>query len=680
MRCRPQDLYLKWCLIAVLALPTRSISGRCIITDSSSGQNLTLDASIGSLCCAVAQLHLANRPGGHCPEVTPALPLPFGVHCGKDENMEVSLPDKATAAAAHRLLCDLPGCWPAVLDVVNHAKKLSQAIDLPHPKCMVNASRPPSKEQDAKPHIPTAEMVAIVVSMMAVMLAGIALLHWVIAPRWLRSSAPAASPMTRRLEAASRFSATIAEVGEASLQLKLDAMATDTDQPASDSASLFVASQKSPTHGVAPDWHSSPSPPSLDPPSLKCVAPSGDEPSVTIPSPKPIGAIACSDFGIVGIDSEATKKSLEHDLEPEVLAHARLIEARSKCRAHITFLCVVGIGATVVRLVLSAIGAVGLAMAFIITLCVFQLGSLARTSIMPVVLPEVASRSEENTSPIQAWSRAGAYLLGDLRIYAGTTIICELVVVTVLASKAFSSADDSQEDDDNGLLVEHLGEGGMVSAPVLDFVLSQCALTLVLLRFYTAWLAHSLHKLRTELVNVVLPDSLKAPACEEKGSACEHQKDLDTLMPAWDLPSEAPQETPRSCRDWLRSSSIYWVCLGALLVLSAVAIGVWRAYVNQASVETSTCHTATVGLDFCVQKSYLGVFTTVGSHEECCRACDSKQGCQAWTFQKTTGQCWQMRFDTEPCKRWPSHSACRCHTSVDRVAGYIPGAEDMATS
>jgi hypothetical protein len=39
-----------------------------------------------------------------------------------------------------------------------------------------------------------------------------------------------------------------------------------------------------------------------------------------------------------------------------------------------------------------------------------------------------------------------------------------------------------------------------------------------------------------------------------------------------------------------------------------------------------------------------------------------------------------MRFDSEPCKRWPSHESCRCHTSVDRIAGYRPGAEDMATS
>lgn len=675
MRCRHQDLYFAWRLIAALAVPAQSISGRCIITDHSSGQNFTLDASTGSLCCAVAQLHLASRPGGHCPEVTPALPLPFGVQCAKDENLKVLLPDKATSTAAHRLLCDLPGCWPAVLDVVNHAKELSQPIVLPHPNCVVNASHGTIKLQDEQTHVATTEMIVIVISMLMVLVGGIALLHWVITPWWLRSSSRAASPMAKRLEAAGRFSATVAEVREASLQLQLDESAMDAAEASSSVGELFAAAQLSPKNAAATGGLPSPSPPCVE-----CIAPSGDTDSAVHPSPKPIGASASSNIALPDVRSEAVQQTEDLELGPEVIAHARLVEARSSCRARIVLMCAVGIGATLVRVFLSAAGAVGPGMVFIIILCVFQVGSLARTSFMPILSPEVASKGAATLSPIQKWTHACGYLLGDLRVYAGSTIISELIVIIVVASEAFSSNDDSQGDDDSGLAAKHLGNDGLLSAPLRSFMLSQAALTLVLLRFYTAWLAHSLYKLRIELNNVVLPDTPKAPACDEKRAVFEQQIKLNTLMPAWDTPLEASPETSRTCRARLRSSSLFWAALAAILILSAVAIGIWSAYNSKANSEASTCRTATGALDFCVQKSYLGMFTTVGSFEDCCRACDSTQGCQAWSFQKTTGRCWQMRFDSEPCKRWPSHESCRCHTSVDRVAGYRPGAEDMATS
>jgi hypothetical protein len=604
--------------------------------------------------------------------------------------LKVLLPDKATASAAHRLLCDLPGCWPAVLDVVNYAKTLPHPINLPHPNCLVNSSQGTVTQQEGQEHVASTEMIIIVVAMLLAMVGGISLLHWVVTPWWLRKSAQAATPMARRLKAASSFSAALAEVQarEASFRLQLDALAiVDAEQPAPNVGTLFAAdlrrlAQQSSTHAVPPEGSPSPSPPAPEgsPSSLECVVAIHDEASVMHPSPSPIGALASPKSPLAAVATEALPRL--DDVHPglEVLAHAKLFEARSRCRAHIVLMCAVGICATLVRVVLSAAGAVGPSMVFIIALCVFQLGSLARTSLMPIILPEAGSKDAGALSSLQKWTHACSYLLGDLRIYAGTTLICEFIVLIVVASEAFSSDDDSQVDDHSGLAAEHFGDDGLISAPVRKLVLSQAALTLVLLRFYTAWLAHSLHKLRIDLTNVVLPDTPKAPACDEKQSASEQKSRLNALMPAWDLPSDAlPEMTRReACRAWLRSASLYWAALAMLLLIAAAIIGVWSA--KQAPKQASTCRTAAAGLDFCVQKSYLGIFTTVGSYAECCQACDSTQGCQAWSFQETTGQCWQMRFDAEPCKRWPGHEACRCHTSVDRIAGYRPGAEDVAMS
>lgn len=277
-------------------------------------------------------------------------------------------------------------------------------------------------------------------------------------------------------------------------------------------------------------------------------------------------------------------------------------------------------------------------------------------------------------------------LLGNLRVYAGTTIVCELLVLVLFSASAFAGSDKYEA-------LEQLGGEGLVSAP-LHFSLTQVALSLVLVRLYTAWLAHGLHKLREDLTYVVLPESPKARASEAKRAAAERQHlARSVLVPAWEPPCEqaggssASPEARPWWQVWLhggRGRALLCAAISFALVLTAAGTGLWRAHEQEVREARSTCRTATRGLDFCVQKTYLGVFEVVSDFEHCCHACDVKPDCQAWSFQGGTGtdggKCWQMHFEQAPCSKLPSHQDCRCYTSADRVGGYRPRIGDIAAA
>jgi hypothetical protein len=341
-------------------------------------------------------------------------------------------------------------------------------------------------------------------------------------------------------------------------------------------------------------------------------------------------------------------------------------------------------------------------MFFIILLCVYQLGSLARTSMVPLFSPEDDDCEPYSREGDESWrrlswrlrgARACGVLFGDLRVYSGTTVVCELFVISVVAAGFLSNG--KARDRANALLAEHLVDDGSLSVHVFNFISSQAALSLVLIRLYTAWLAHSLHKSRVEFSKVILPEALKASEAEELTSRASEakklsleppQRKLNSWMHAWEAPPvEEELPTPRcQCRAaWLRGTRAwagFFIFAAMMLVGAAAAVGVWRAHHYKISTTASSCKTATRALDFCVQKNFIGLFSIKASHQECCKACDVTAGCQAWTFQEGAGQCWMMSFNTAPCDRLPSDASCRCNTGADRISGFRDGVEDMATS
>lgn len=406
----------------------------------------------------------------------------------------------------------------------------------------------------------------------------------------------------------------------------------------------------------------------------------------------------------------------DFSMDVETRALLRLDKARARCRGHVVLLCATGIVLSLVRVTLSAATAspAGPGMALILVLCVLQLGSLARTSI--VLLPNLKgaasstdlygeqppldTTAEQTEAGNQTWrQRASSMgfvgtcgnvltLLGDLRVYAGSTCLCELLVLVLFAAGAFTG-------DRGADTLLDLGSSRLMSAPV-SFVLSQAALCLVLVRLYTAWIAHSLHKIREDLTYVVLPESPKARDSEAKRVRLERQRlARSSMLPAWEpaspsssLPVGTSPATPRPAwQSWLlgRSWRVVFLAVAATsLVIAAACMVLWRHQQIQARASRSTCRTAAQGLDFCVQKTYLGSFDMVSTFEQCCAACDLHPDCHAWSFQfggkGEGGKCWQMRFDEAPCSKWPSHKDCRCSTGSDRMGGYRPHTGAVATT
>jgi hypothetical protein len=353
-------------------------------------------------------------------------------------------------------------------------------------------------------------------------------------------------------------------------------------------------------------------------------------------------------------------------------------------------LCAIGIVATLARGAVTAacvlggpaavVVASGPVMFFVTLLCVYQTGSLARISFAP--LQPVEDKASEHGAGIdQRAMSSWSLLFGDLRVYSGTTVICELLVIVAIAGGLFHSSHESEGEESDRVV----SDDSTLFVPINRFVLSQAALSLVLLRLYTAWLAYNVHKLRMELIHVVLPQSPKAHEVEvEKLKLKCKQSKLDGLAVAWDAPpiEEGPY-APRPWQQFLVGTRARALALSLgtiLLVVAAATVGIWRAHQRQAKAAPSTCRTATAGLDFCVEKHVIGgSFHLVTTFEHCCKWCDATKGCQAWTFQGGTGECYLLRFDSAHCRKQPNHKDCLCNTGIERMSGFSL-AGDTSTS
>lgn len=637
---------------------------------------LTLNASSTSLCCASAQVLFARRPGGFCPETESSQPLPFGVHCAVDDQMHGAyVPDAQTARAAEHLLCDLAGCYTAAMAVVMEAlhenplssflgsgENMDEAMLLIPPKC---GTLTESKSQ----HLAPKERIVIVTMVLSLAMAIVAVLHFFITPRWIRAySIPCPTTSAHLSTLTSRASSRRRASRSRDLDLsEVVDVALDTE---GEHDSIAEASSMSTATGpglreaaAAPDPMSALIRPTPPPPQHYVEPPTSPPPPHSAARPRPQA---------VGVASRETQ--LEEVRNPEVVACESLADARGRCRAHIILLCAIGLVATFARLALSAFTMPpGPLMVTVLVSCVLQLGILARASWKPLLTPP---SSEDATADGGTTNRKCGDIIGDLRIYSGGTLACEILVLVIAAagSTTGDGAEGDNADGDNSEFSRVLQAWG-------SFVLQQAALSLILIRIYTVWLAHWLHKLRIELTFVVLPTSLKA-----KKGALDSQLALTALAPAWEpcesLPDpsndvpEAP-EAERSARCMKKSRLRAIVCAGSAiaLVVSAAAVGIWRSHEHSLFEQASSCHTAEQGTDFCVPVSYLGLFDEVRNQEDCCLSCDVTIDCHAWSFQadkNTGGRCWKMRFEEAPCKDLPSHPDCRCHTESGRVVGYRP--------
>merc|ERR1719247_2056066 len=89
--------------------------------------------------------------------------------------------------------------------------------------------------------------------------------------------------------------------------------------------------------------------------------------------------------------------SMDTSVDVEALAQRSFAEARARCRGHIVLLCAVGIVSSMVRVMFSAAikSPAGPSAALVLILCVLQLSSLARTSLVPLPPPQQDSPESE---------------------------------------------------------------------------------------------------------------------------------------------------------------------------------------------------------------------------------------------------------------------------------------------
>mmetsp|Transcript_40993 Transcript_40993/g.87315 ORF Transcript_40993/g.87315 Transcript_40993/m.87315 type:complete len:654 (-) Transcript_40993:36-1997(-) len=387
---------------------------------------------------------------------------------------------------------------------------------------------------------------------------------------------------------------------------------------------------------------------------------------------------------IVGKQGIGTGECLEGP-DLEAFAVASFQDAQARCRAHLALLCGVGLATTLARLALATAASGGppnfdLPSLAVLALCAWQLGVLVR-------VPWAPPPSPKNSDSVIS-------LVGDLRAFAFTTVICELLALCAsagLLGSSTSSSDGSQSGDPAEANLDSFGH----------FLLVQASMSLTLLRLYTAWLANGLHRLRSELALSVLPQSeaptasfreareLEVHAENEDGQPEEvpeaiikMPKAMDMLATAWESEDgPRPGEDPRrqaervARRRCARRRAFFLAVVALALVLTAAAVGIWRGH-RLDGQELSSCKTAMRGVDFCVPMDYLGGPEAATTQEQCCQSCDASPHCDAWSFKEGPpgfpggGSCWKMRFNTAPCSSRPGHPLCRCHTSADRVGGF----------
>eukprot|EP00747_Dinoflagellata_sp_TGD_P166327 gnl/TRDRNA2_/TRDRNA2_188957_c0_seq1.p1 gnl/TRDRNA2_/TRDRNA2_188957_c0~~gnl/TRDRNA2_/TRDRNA2_188957_c0_seq1.p1 ORF type:complete len:688 (+),score=91.04 gnl/TRDRNA2_/TRDRNA2_188957_c0_seq1:50-2065(+) len=612
-----------------------------------------VNVSDSSICCAAAEVLLARRQRGYCPESEALHSLPFKVRCGVDSGIGGAYaPDRRSAGLAARALCGMPECMTAVTDVVERANR--QGVALVAPRC----DHLDDMFQDVKlPPLHT--VLAASVALCAII--SVLVIHCMFAPWWVRKRVAAfVRDMADRKDILSSVapstSSTHAQAADINLHFEeLDVRAMPPPEP------LPIEAPPPPT---------SPHPTAKPHVSVEPLPPSPAGP----PPPTPIGAIAVfGDEGIIIPPTPTTSTGKAVVDEPfaaleEDVAFADLSRARASCRAHLGFLCVLGTTALLARIVISLLLATGTLLAaqvvpVMLGLGAWQLGVLIQVVRSPVLFSGGMPDGVCGT------------LISDLRMFAGSALAHELLVLCVAMSIHEASTAPGEVDD-----------RGVVAGPepLSRFVIKQVSLSLVLIRLYTAWLAHNLQRLRVELTFTVLPECAKDAA--KARHALERQRALDMLLPSWGLSANETVDTAAvgsasanehaAVRRRAQRRLMLAACMVLLLVLATAAVGIWRVQVTRGIAARSSCRTAMRGVAFCVPTDYIGLYEHHATYEDCCASCDASEGCDAWSFAEskgaTGGRCWRMRFVEEPCSQIPGHPDCLCHTTAGRMGGFRP--------
>eukprot|EP00928_Gymnodinium_smaydae_P029277 TRINITY_DN22095_c0_g1_i1.p1 TRINITY_DN22095_c0_g1~~TRINITY_DN22095_c0_g1_i1.p1 ORF type:complete len:693 (-),score=84.51 TRINITY_DN22095_c0_g1_i1:99-2177(-) len=595
-----------------------------------------------SQCCAMASLYLARRNTGYCPHLPQAPRLPFTARCMVDPTLNHAyVPDFATARAAERALCEIPGCPEAVGRLLDRTPTLGT-----RPSCS-ELQRASVEGTSLTVRLGLAALLATVTTAVVVVF------HMLVAPIFVRFAAKASKASQASYPYADGITQSNAGVRDVVLGLPVEG--------GSQLAILDIGGEVDDPPSPPPKPPETPSAPRVPPTPLSpdCVPVVGRELVVFSPS-------AVNLPGQEDCTATALERAAAFDLST----------TRACCRAHISLMCALGLAATLARVALTA--ALLSPSTWVLALLVFlgslwQLGSLARARY----------HSNFKATPLEAMEAEAercslVSFLGDLRVFAYTCTFCELVSLAV----GVSNLAPHQDADGSSLGTDSLKY----------YLLDQVAVNLVIVRLYTAWLALSLHKLHEELTLAVLPVSLQATLATQKPLSPTAKADLSmrldesALALAWtpDLDDSDPQLQAARARGRKRARQrVCYFAVGALsLGLAAACAGVLRSLVAAHSPTASTCQTASPGMDFCVEKEYIGLFQAVASPAECCALCDGTDGCDAWTFKAPSGsgasggggmgRCWRLRFVSSPCKEHPSHFSCRCRTHSVQTGGYRP--------
>eukprot|EP00929_Paragymnodinium_shiwhaense_P115422 TRINITY_DN8428_c0_g1_i1.p1 TRINITY_DN8428_c0_g1~~TRINITY_DN8428_c0_g1_i1.p1 ORF type:complete len:717 (+),score=106.65 TRINITY_DN8428_c0_g1_i1:73-2223(+) len=662
-------------------------NGACLIGSRSEAREVLPGVAFDSTCCAAAELYLARRSGGYCPDLSGSSGgsnLPFAPHCHLDGSLDDAyVPDVATARSAAHELCRsdaglVIGCSGVVADFVQRLPHLAPRSGAPHCEEILQ------NDGSVDPTVWLERMALSVV--MTVATAGLLLgFHLWLAPRWIRArlarlqggTADEGTSKAAGLAAADPTlpgpanSVALADVG-----VGLDLDAATHAGPISHKSKVAggLAPSSLPTAGNETQ-------PAADavPPEEDRRAPPNPPPPLG-PPPRTFGNGGPNGAEALGTLIAAATAAALTEAEVEEAATLRLKRARLRCRAHISLLCAAALGITLGRMSLtmaltSFAGAEGPPSLVLSLLCVWQVAILARAS-------QLGFSQAVPGSPKSPQSTAGDFvarcpLLGGLRAFAISTLLCELfIVVSAGLTKeergSLGSSTDASLSDHEPL------------KPLGQFLMEQLARSFCLARLYVAWLAYSLHRVRRQLQLMVLPSSPEAMLVARKLPEDDRPAAVDDVMAmTWD-PDDETEEGMRAAirsgrkRARQRALTAAGCAIGA--VTAGTAVGLWRGYSNSANSDRDTsissCRTAGRGVDFCAPMEFLGHFVEMETMEECCASCDAAAACQAWTFlestdsENTLGKCWKLRFDEAPCRGRPSHSSCRCRTNARKFGGF----------
>lgn len=665
-------------LLTALAVQIISTSGTssspCLIGDRGEVRVPLGNFSRNSVCCESAEVFLARRTHGYCPDMASWRRLPFSVRCSFDESLGPAyVPDEESATAAAHVMCSLAGCQEAAAELTADFPQLGAA-----PQCVVvdyGAEGVSAWSAVAR--------VVLGIAIATCMSAMVAIVHFKITPLWLERTAklakasPVASAASSTRDAAATSAAAMpAGVGAAGASGE----GGDTTSPAVTPAlgadvggelpkSLLGVSMAGVAMGHAPPGAADGKVSSLHKaPDFWTTSGEGHPARPPTALPLVLGTPAGPDQQqeLIAAAAPGTAASPEAGLLPGASASAlqRLADARVRCHAHFKLfrgmaLCSIACRTVVAVVVGSHVR--GTATLVILLAAAWQLAAL---TLLWRSLPV-----------FNAGDQGCVALLRDLRAWAAAGFFCELVVVC-LAGGAFASEGYQMH-----------GEG---QRSVWRFVLEELSLSFVLVRLYVSWLAYFLHRWRVHLSLTVLPECdldygwqlPRAPAWQS-GSAAANKRTCK-LSPNGQWEIRPLRENDDKKRPLRRSLAISAAVFGMVVFIgAAVTLTRWHTASNVEEEHVSSCRTAMRGVDFCVPMNYLGNFRVVGSAGECCGLCDTEQDCDAWVFAEGDlrggGNCWRMSFLEEPCSEHPGHMQCRCH-SHGRIGGYRPSEGDSIWS